>query len=496
MKLIQTMKKIKDIINKHNGIQINIFKYFAFFSIIILLVLWFFQIGGLKTFYRYQTIANIKKSADAIAKNLDNDNINLLIKRVAINNGLSIRLVSLNDKSLDISVENNSFSILLSRLNDTDIQNYYALTIKNNGEHTLIIEKSTFYNDEYDARLFVGTVPDARKGFDDHVVYSKVIYSKDKSYLFLGYTQLAPVEATTNILKYQFVLVSLMFIILSTLFTLFISNRITKPIVKINNAAKKLTSGNYDNDDQVGKYQEIKELNETLRYTAEELKQVDKLKNELIANISHDLRTPLTMISGYGEIMRDIPHELNKNNLDIIINETKRLSHLVDDILSLSQYQINAQALNIVEFSLTDEIDNTLKRYQVLYHDEYKFYFNHDSNLIISADQIKISQVIYNLLNNAINYSNDLHQIIINQIVNDSQVTIEISNYGKKISENDLVHVFERYYRSSENHIRAKAGSGLGLSIVKSIIELHNGKCFVESNDELTTFSFTLNIKQ
>ena len=126
--------------------------------------------------------------------------------------------------------------------------------------------------------------------------------------------------------------------------------------------------------------------------------------------------------------------------------------------------------------------------------DQYDFIFQYQCAVMINTDQLKISQVIYNLLNNALNYSINDKEILVIQHVFGDKVQIDVINKGHRIKDDDMPYVFDRYYRSKDHHVRALAGSGLGLAIVKSIIDQHNGKCFVESNDELTKFSFVLDI--
>ena len=492
MKKFNFLQDIKKVFKHRNSIQFKIFKYFTFFSIIIICILWTFQITGLRSFYRYMTIKNIKETADIIEDNLNNDSLTVLVKRLAINNDFSIRIVSISDTSMDTSIDNNTSSIFLSQLSSVELFKYYTLATQNNGSYTLIIEKATYYNDSYNSHNFNGPVPDENKGFDDHIVYIKLLTNGDEQYLFLGYTQLAPVESTINILKTQIIAVSFAFILLSVLFTLFISKKITKPIVEINNSAKILATGNY-NVNFTGKgYAEIIELNDTLNYATQELKKVDTLRNELIANISHDLKTPLTLISGYSEVMRDLPNEITVENLQIIIDEANRLSNIVDDILELSKYQANVSILQKKNYNLTEDIRSIINRYTKLYQDGYQIIFNCDNDVMINADQVKISQVLYNLLNNAINYSQQQKRIVINQIETDNSVIIDVVNFGVKINVDEIPFVFDRYYRSKTNHVRAVVGSGLGLSIVKSIVTMHNGSCEVNSNDEFTKFSFTL----
>ena len=152
-------------------------------------------------------------------------------------------------------------------------------------------------------------------------------------------------------------------------------------------------------------YLEIEELSNTLNYAAKELSKVESLRRELIANMSHDLRTPLTMISGYGEVMRDIPGENTAENVQIIIDETKRLTNLVNDMLDLSKLQAGAQEINSSSFNITEEIEHIIARYdKLLTNKDFTIQFQYDKPVFVKADIIKINQVIYNLINNAINY--------------------------------------------------------------------------------------------
>ena len=162
--------------------------------------------------------------------------------------------------------------------------------------------------------------------------------------------------ATVKTLTIQLGFISAILIIVAVVLAFTISWRVSKPIADVNAEAKKLVGGTYDGSGVCGSYREINELNETLTQVAYELTKVDRMQKELIANISHDLRTPLTMIEGYTEVMRDIPGENTKENLQVIIEETKRLSTLVNDLLEISQFQTGKQQLNLSVFSITDAV--------------------------------------------------------------------------------------------------------------------------------------------
>ena len=252
--------------------------------------------------------------------------------------------------------------------------------------------------------------------------------------------------------------------------------------MKTNGKAVLLANGNYNVRFDSDGYREIKELNDTLTFAASELNKTEKLRQDLMANISHDLRTPLTMIRGYAELMRDIPGEATEGNIQIIIDETNRLSNLVTDILDISKLQSGVMELNREGFSITESIKGVLGRYGKLKEQEgYRIEFLYESDVWINADTIKMSQVLYNLINNAINYTGDDRRVTVRQTVNGSMVKIEVEDTGDGIDENDIRLIWDRYYKIDKNHKRPVSGTGLGLSIVKNVLELHGFEYGVDS---------------
>ena len=475
-----------------NSIKNKLFKYLTVFSIIVICVLWLFQIVLLKPFYQANIVNNFKKSASGIETNLENEDLDLLMMQYSMDYDISLRLLSLEDASTDITSNNKSFNNYLRSLRDFDLYTLYLKAQEGKGSYSNVVEGDRMMIDNYNPNFFEGRVPEADRGNVDFIICAQILKGEDQDYLLIGYSQLTPVDPVTDTLKQQFLFVSMIFIGLSALFAVFMSKKISEPIIDINESAKTLATGNYDVKFKGEGYSEITELSNTLNYASEELKKVDGLQKELIANISHDLRTPLTMISGYAEMMRDIPEERSEENLNIIVDETQRLSGLVNDVVDLSRYNAKADALKLEEFSITELVKNTLDHYEKMYQSYYQFSFEYSSLVTVKADQLKISQVLYNLLNNAVNYSKDSQEIRIRQDVLGNNVAISVSNYGETISEEEIPHLFERYYRSKSNHVRAQVGSGLGLSIVKGIVNMHQGKCYAESKDGLTTFTFEI----
>ncbi len=308
---------------------------------------------------------------------------------------------------------------------------------------------------------------------------------------------LKPLDATKTALKQQLRFVALAIFILSFIISYVISKLLSKPIEKINNYAKELGKGNYNitlpNDSEIT---EIKELTETLNYTKDELSQMDSVRKELMANVSHDLKTPLTMIRAYAEMARDLNKENTKkreDNLNVIIEESERLNILVNDILDLTKMENNSEKLNYEKVDLDKLIKTIIKRYDIYKEDGYKIIYKGCRKAIVAIDIKRIEQVLYNLINNAINYTGIDKTVTIKLINNLNNYRIEVIDTGKGIDKKELNLIWDKYYKSDKTHSRLFLGTGIGLSIVKSILIKHNFKYGVTSiKNKGTTFYFEI----
>lgn len=269
---------------------------------------------------------------------------------------------------------------------------------------------------------------------------------------------------------------------------------ISEPIIETNKAARELSRSRYARPPHSGGYREIAELNDTLVRAAEDLGKVEDLQRELIANISHDLRTPLTMIGGYAEAMRDIPEEVTPENMQIIIDETNRLSSMVNEVLDFSSLRTGNLELEKADFNLTDlirEICNRVSKMTAV--DGYTVVFEEAEDRTVSGDSKRISQVLYNLLGNALTYTGSDKTVRITQKDAGSDVQVSISDSGEGIPADELPYIWDRYYRSRDNHRRSVIGSGLGLNICRGILEKHEAPYGVRSEPgQGTTFWFRL----
>lgn len=453
-----------------NSLINKIWIYLIIFSSLIISFLWIFQVLFLDTYYEYVKTKEVKEVANKIIKNYNEENFKELLDNYSFKENMCIEIIY---KNIEIYSSNN--------LNRGCI----GVNPKN---INVINDKINFQNSNQINKLFKYT----NKEFNNKIVMYGIKLSNNL-YVYIN-SSVEILSSTTNILSRQLIYVTILVIILSLIISYFISKIISKPIVKINEQAKKMADGDYKTKFEIE--ENIEELNElvfTLNETKEKLEKTDEIRRELLANISHDLKTPLTMIKAYAEMIKDISYndeEKTYEHLDTIISETDRLNLLVNDILDLSKMQSNTEELNIEKVNINQLIQNIIKRFE--YDKEINIIYD-GIDAFVYIDKKKIEQVMYNLISNAINYIGNDNQIIIKLSKNKTKYRIEVTDHGKGINENDIKHIWDKYYKIDRTHNRNNIGTGLGLSIVKNILEKHNFDYGVISNkNKGTTFYFEI----
>ena len=293
---------------------------------------------------------------------------------------------------------------------------------------------------------------------------------------------------------YQGVLITIMILLATSVVGFTMARSVSDPIIETNRAALELSRARYTRPPHSGGYLEIAELNDTLVKASEDLRKVEDLQQELIANISHDLRTPLTMIVGYAEAMRDIPDEMTPENMQIIIDESNRLTSMVNEVLDFSRLRQGNFELKQTDFPLTELIREICTRVSKMTAVEgYTVTVEAEEDTLAHGDQARVSQVIYNLIGNALTYTGEDRTVRVRQQLRGNQVRVSISDSGEGIPQDELISIWDRYYRSRENHRRSVIGSGLGLNICRGILEMHQARYGVESElGKGSTFWFEL----
>jgi len=479
-------------------LQWKVFAFLLGFCALLLVVLWLFQIVFLDAFYKRIKVTEIRRSAAEIISNIESENIGEIITAISNNNDIAVNITDLSGRSLarifpsDNRRRFDEYTPVITKARDNggEIHEY----TESPGQPQVVERPRD--NPAYD-RTEGGRVVARRWLPIQSLIYVKIANSKSgEPYAVIVRAVISPVNATVTTLRYQLYYISAIILFLSVILAIVIAKKISKPIEIISQSARMLANGNYDTRFTGKGFYEIVALSDTLNTAAVELSRVENLRRELLANVSHDLRTPLTLIYSYAEMMHDFPGEVTPEQTQTIMDETRRLTALVNDILDMSKLENEMEKLNISRYNLTQSISETAKiTEKLLKREKFKITFSHDGDIYVEADKAKIDRVFYNLLTNAINYSGNNRNILIEQTVTDNRVRISVIDYGEGIAEADLPFIWDRYYKSVKAHKRAVTGSGLGLSIVKKIIDIHGGKYGVVSETgKGSTFWFEIQL--
>lgn len=444
-----------------------------------MILLWVLQVLFLNNFYDVMKDEQTQRVAKAIQLDYQQKNSTKFLKSVesiSNSNDMFIYVVSYDGKTMYFKPSGDATS---AQYYSDQIKTVNEAMIKNNNESAYLRIKN----------------PDDSK---DVLAYGSVLTAKGKSPMLVYiFSPLWPVSSTIDILTNQLVYVTFISLLVACLISFYLSIRITRPIRTITRSAERLGQGEYGIVFRGGHYTEINNLADTLTQASIELEKSDMLQKDLIANVSHDLRTPLTMIKSYAEMIRDLSGnnpEKRDQHLQVIIDETDRLNSLVGDLLSISRMQSGKMVLERSNFNLTQAAESIINTYKIMEIEEgYKLNFNCKVNFIVNGDEEKIKQVISNLFTNAIKFAGKDKTVNVTLKRHGKYVLCKIEDHGVGIAKEEQDHVWERYYRASSNMARPAEGSGLGLSIVKEILTLHKADFGVDSTEgKGTTFWFEL----
>lgn len=478
---------------------------FMAFALIVLAVLWLLQTVLLGDIYSSLKLNELKLCAQTAARAAEQytsdteDELTATVERISREHAVCISVYKIDNTGFRrtgtqiISSHVDTFCFIHNVRSADLLNELYNKSVKGDGQflHRTALSRSG-------------------EGGGENVIYARLVYlNADEELLILLNTELMPLDSTVGTLRILLIIISVILAALSVVLGILLSNHLSRPIREMSREAGRLALGNYDVNFDGGSCTETVQLSETLNRAAYELSKLDKMQKDLIANVSHDLRTPLTMIAGYTEAMRDLPGEATPENMQIVIDETNRLAGLVNDMLEVSKYQNGTQILHPERFCYTELIRTTLERYAKLREKEgYTIKFEADRDVYVVADSGRILQVLYNLINNAVNYTGEDKTVIVRQTVQSSggresgdgheldsgeTVLTEVIDTGRGIPKDELPLVWERYYKVHDFHKRANMGTGLGLSIVKNILVLHGAEFGVKSKvGEGSNFWFRL----
>ena len=439
---------------------------FLAFAAFILILTWVFQITLLRTFLTVQVKDELESFGREIYQTLE-------------------RMSPQSSQVID--------GYILSKENDNRATDIFILNLEDGGK---------LHPSSEDGQLVTGVASDqfekvkeklADSPYGDSVIVqisgSSYVYAAKMAMMTAGSPEVTDVclyisystvlaDKTVGNMQLQLVLISLIVIFVALIISGLLSMELTKPISQISRAAKRMATGDYSVDFQAQySYAEMNALAETLNYAKEEISRADELQKEVLANVTHDLKTPLTMIKAYASMIQEISGdnpEKREKHTQVIIDETDRLTALVNDILKMSKIRSGMDTLKTEEFNLSEFIHTVLERFEFLTETQgYTIVRDIDDELYTRADKDKIEQVVYNLIGNAVNYTGDDKKITVSLHRKNEKIRFSVTDTGKGIPPEECSTIWERYYSSAETHKRPIKGTGLGLSIVKTILVKH-----------------------
>lgn len=455
-----------------NSISIKLWKYFVVFAMVTLVLLWLLQTVFLQTFYNQMQQKSIEKAANEIAEKIINDNQFSFIDRIAYENSMQIILT---DTSGNIRYRVDEYSSAYQTN-----QNPYR---KNDRQSWQI---GMYRNVPEDYSAFLQSLLESADGHISYelssdtnsvnLIYGKMIPCSDETLILYINTPVGAVQSTVRILRTMLLAVTGLLLPVGFVLAYFFARRFAKPVSAISAQAKEMAGGKENIRFEKGFCNELDELSDTLEETAENLAKLEHFRRELLANITHDLRTPLTLISGYAEKIEDLSWEERKEarcDAAIIKREAKRLTRLVNDILDYSVLQSGSVSFDFQTVNISELAEKVLIQFHVIFEQQNLICEQHmEPGLSVIADEQRISQVLYNLVINAITHAGNDKVIGLRVYQREKKARIEIYDHGKGIAQADIPHIWERYFTSRERG-RSENGTGLGLSIVKEILNAH-----------------------
>ena len=461
------------------------------FTAIIFSVLWLLQTVFFQSFYNAMLIHNTKEVADRIIAHSDQSNINEQIDELTHDNNILVFITDTNGKTIYSS---DAFNQPDKRMRKNDEweprDDIDQLPEKPQFSDGVMVKPGNLrvlpqHYDEFLATLRSSEEHRAEYSTESLYIYGAYIdyYGQSEKAVLYVSAAIDTVGPSVAIISMQLVWVTVLSVLIGFVLSWFIAKRFARPVDHLREKAKKLGESSYRTEFEKGFCSELDELNGALDTTNEKLLRAKDFQMELLANVSHDLRTPLTMIKGYAEMIQDISwndEEQCKSDLSVIIKEADRLTSLVNEILEYSELQTEGGRKEFETVDLSSMMERIADTFETLYkpdglHVERKI----GKDITVSGDAGLLERAVYNLMDNAVRHTGDSKTVKVALYTEKERIMIDVTDYGNGISKEEAERIFERYYTSRQRS--GKGVSGLGLAIVSRIVQLHQGKCLVES---------------
>lgn len=467
------------------GIRFRVWLAFFLLALGIVLFIGILQIGLIRPYYRNSKIRTVQNVANNIQSDL-------------IENGSAAGINS----ALQEAVDNSACVVIY---NDNGKLVYRADSLGTgcifNDENALPAELSTpeamrtLVDDGTDYSMNLTNTSTSQQ----MIVYGRKISENLSNYYLFVNSPLEPVDSVVSFFTSQYAIYMLLALAMASLLSAYFASRLTRPIVDMKMQAQKLARADYSASFSGGEFTETKELASTLNHANDMIRKTDELRRDLMANVSHDIRTPLTNIKAYAEMVRDVsgsdPAKREKH-LNVIIRETDYMNRLVNDMSELSKMQSGTYELHLENMDMALKIREILEMDAPLIENgKLKVITEIPDSLTLYADETKIAQVIANYLSNAIKHTPEGKTIYVRAYIKEDEETVhfEVQDEGEGIPAEELPFIWDRYQKSSRSFSRSLTSTGLGLNIVKAIADVHHGTCGAISEEgKGSTFWFEL----
>lgn len=472
-----------------HGIRFRFWLSFFLLAVGIIVFIGVLQTGLIRPYYRNSKVQTVRTLADTVQSDL--------LDQKATEKGVSAALKEVVDNNACILIFNDSGR----QIYDADSLGTSCVLSGNVPDEVTQLFDTARMNEllgtnrEYSINV---TNPSTSQ---EMIVFARRIQAELGNYYIYVNTPLEPVDSIVTFFTRQYVIYTLIAMIVASVVGFYISRTVTDPIVRMKKEAGKLARADYSADFDGGSFTETKELAATLNHANEKLSSIDALRRDLIANVSHDIRTPITDIKAYAEMIRDIsgddPVKRDKH-LDVILKEADYMSSLVTDMSELSKMQTGTYIPRKENMDLSEKIYEVVDMNQPLIDDAgVEVEIDVPEYLTVYADELKIGQIITNYLTNAIKHTPKGGKITIRAWTKEDEETVrmEVIDEGEGIKAEDLPNIWDRYQKSSHSFSRSQTSTGLGLAIVRAIAESHGAGYGVES-EEGKGSTFWLELKE
>lgn len=381
---------------------------------------------------------------------------------------------------LDVIITDKSQNIIINSSEvDHAIEKILSYRLKNVSRNGEVIAKR-WKDEQYISTVTPYSINENQKGY---------------VYMFLSTDH---VQGIISNLNHHFVVAAVVtgFFLLLTI--VFLTKVLTTPLIQMKKATEKLSKGDFSVHFPKMGNDELSELSQSITILANDLKHLKEERSEFLASISHELRTPLTYIKGYADIAKrkNIADKDRDHYLEIIFEESEKLSDMITDLFNLAKIDRNTFVINRVNVQLCNYLHTLYEKVLPAFKEKkIELELNCRENINVRIDPMRFEQLLLNLLNNALKYSEPYTKTSLSVKEEKGKVRIMITDEGSGISTEDLPFIFERFYRTEKSRSRDSGGSGLGLSIVKELIEAHGGNIEVASEPGKGS-TFTLIFKE